>query len=254
LKLARTTITAIYVFDTSWQAFLKLEHKQYPEAAGNDLCHAIDPLIRYESYVRTIVARHVTLVQEFKGTDVALQPMLAAGGSRSLTEDEHRVLTYRGNLSSCVVLEIESFYLFSKIFLDRIAIFIEHYFGKLRNVSVHSHDKLFKNHINFMQGHDVVVPAEFGATLLDLKRRIADFRDYQIAHEQGMRTIRGATWIPGGEPRIIMAPAHPSTRKIGTIQAESEDLGLLTREIDKYIDIVQGIIVSNRHRSHLLRK
>ena len=210
--MAATTFTAIYVFDTRWQAFLKAEHEHYPEAAGNDLCHAIDPLIRYESYLRTIAARHGSLAQEFKGTDVILQPMLAAGGSRSLTEDEQRVLTYRGNLSGCVVLEIESFYLFSKIFLDRIAIFLEHYFGRLRNVSVHSHDKLAKNHLKFMHGHKVAVPAGFGAVLLDLKRRLADFRDYQIAHEQSMRTLRGATWTPGGEPRIFMAPAHPSTR------------------------------------------
>ena len=251
--MAGSTFNALYVFDTRWQAFLKLEHSHYPEAGRNDLCHAISPLIRYEQYLRTIVARHSSLVQEFKRSEIAFQPMFSAGGSRSLTEDEQRLLTYRGNLSSCVVLEIESFYLFSKIFLDRIAIFLEHYFGKLRNVSVHSHDKLAKNHINFVQGHEIAAPVEFGSVLLNLKRRIADFRDYQIAHEQGMRTLRGATWTAGGEPRIIMAPAHPSTRKTGTLQAESEDLGTLTGEIDTYIDIVQGIIIVNRHRSHMLR-
>ena len=243
--------TAVFVFNTKWQTFLRVEHEHYPEAAGNDLCHAVDPLIRYEQYVRTIAARHGSLVQEFRSTDAVFQPLTSGSANKVLTEGEMRLLTHRGNLSSCIALEIETFYLISKILLDRIARFLEHYFGKVRDVSVHSHDKLTKNHTRFMLGHAVSVPKGFDAILLDLKRRIADFRDYQIAHEQGLHTIRGSTWIPGGEPRIIMAPAHPSTRRSGTVQAESEDISVLMGEIDRYIDVVQSIVVSNRVRSRL---
>jgi hypothetical protein len=237
-----------------WRDFLRAESPNYAQSGLNRLCHAVDPLVRYEWYVRTIFSRHSVLTREFQLLSGGFQDMLtgASRGGHQLSSEQQRLLLRRGQLSGHISMEIETFYLFAKILLDRIAIFIEHYFGQLRGVSIHSHDKLTKNLPRFLRGHSMDAPHGLQSTLSEVKRRIADFRDYQIAHEQGSQTIRGTLWKPGEEPRLVMAPAHPSTRKEGTVQAESESLGVLVAEIDFYIDCVQALVAANRDRCRFL--
>jgi hypothetical protein len=236
-----------------WREFLHAEFPNFADTARNRLCHAVDPLIRYEWYVRTIFFRHGALVREFQLLDSDFQEFIA-GGSRGgqPTIDQQQLLLRRGQISNNIAMDIETFYVFAKIFLDRIAIFVEHYFGQLRGVSIHSHDKLAKNLLGFLQGHSIDASPGLQSTLSELKRRIANFRDYQIAHEQGSQTIRGTLWKPGEEPRLVMAPAHPSTRKEGTVQAESESLCVLVAEIDLYIDCVRELGAANRDRCSFL--
>jgi hypothetical protein len=88
-------------------------------------------------------------------------------------------------------LEVESFYAFAKILLDRVAYF----FGKPKTAWGSSYNKLIT------ENRQVLV--ERGAARLvelldELQRRIADVRTLLIEHQSDPRWGRGTTWGEGG--------------------------------------------------------
>jgi len=112
-------------------------------------------------------------------------------------------------------LEIESFYLFSKILLDKIARFTQFFFGQIRAKPLTSHDDLAKHLDDYVAQYQLQLPVGFRDSVQNLKVQIADFRDHFIAHEQSPRTQRGTTW-QNAEPgrltlnRVYQRPTDPS--------------------------------------------
>jgi hypothetical protein len=91
-------------------------------------------------------------------------------------------------------LEIEAFYLFAKILLDKISLAIQFYFGTARSLSLASHDNLTKHIEAYAGTKGLTINPELVEHIRKLKEDISDFRDHQIQHiidyRQG-RTIRG---------------------------------------------------------------
>ena len=77
-------------------------------------------------------------------------------------------------------------------------------------------------------------------TLRELKRDIADYRDYQIAHEKGARTMRGTLINPGTRPSMTMSSRNGR---------QSGDIDALMVLIEKYISQVIDLTVTNRAKS-----
>src|SRR5262249_60032967 len=98
--------------------------------------------------------------------------------------------------------EIEICLLFAKILLDKIAQFIEDFFGVARGASLRSHDKWCKAVKEYSQAKGLEMPAGISETMDRLRSVVADYRDKQITHFQNPRafhvthiTREGATQI-----------------------------------------------------------
>jgi hypothetical protein len=223
-----------------WRAFLAAEAEHCSESQLIRLCSATEGAIRYESYLRMIRVRHASILRGLKSLDADIEPMTVADAT---------LLERRGQFASGVTLEIETFYLFAKIYLDSIAQFVGRYFGPLRGLSTKSHDQLTKNFRAFREGHRLEVPDGVERQLIDLKHRIAEFRRCDTRHELAEETIRDLLERPGENLSPDVAVAHPANRWVGSVEDESKSLEDLASCLDVYTDAIHDLVFSTRARS-----
>lgn len=170
-----------------------------------------------------------------------------------MTAEYSTLLARRTEFTSGLELEIETFYLFAKIYLHRIAQFLGRYFGNLRGVSTKSHDQLTRNFQAFRDGHGLEVPEGFEQRLIDLKHRIANDRGAQMAYESSEEKGRGLIGQTAEELRLVTTPAQADDRRTHATQAESEELRDLASAIDAYCEAVQVLVSATRARSQSLK-
>jgi hypothetical protein len=166
-----------------------------------------------------------------------------SGEVHCLTEEEVELYSKGAQIGTILQLEIESFYLFAKILLDETEHAIENYFGQARRLPIKSHDDLAKKIDAYTTAHGLCVAQDLRMALSDLKNRIADFRDKQIAHEKSPRTMRGGlTWGPDGEVNAVSTRIFP---KPGEEQVNSESLNTLMDAVDAYLRMVISFLETN---------
>jgi hypothetical protein len=110
-------------------------------------------------------------------------------------------------------LEIESFYLFAKILLDKIAHALEFYFGLGRKKSLDSHDGLVKNFAQYAEVKCLTLPSDFMTIAARLKTDVSDYRDYEIAHEKSPRRMSGTVFDAEGRMRIVATSLYPTEQR-----------------------------------------
>jgi len=106
-------------------------------------------------------------------------------------------------------LEIESFYLFAKILLDKVAHFVEFYFGQGQGCSLVSQDQFVKNLPTHAALKGIKFTDRFAETMKTLKQDISDHRDYQIAHEASPKTLHGTLFDAEGKTKIFSNRLYP---------------------------------------------
>jgi hypothetical protein len=94
------------------------------------------------------------------------------------------------------------------------------------------------------------VPEGFEQRLIDLRDRIAEFRDDQSVNYAVEGTDLGILGESGEE---LGTPAHPAHRWVGTMHVESEELNGLGSALDEYCEAVQAIVFTTRARSRSLK-
>jgi hypothetical protein len=155
--------------------------------------------------------------------------------------DEARCL----NLS--VQLEVESYYLFAKIVLDDVARAIEYYFGPEQRLSLDSHDDLHRCFRAYAAAKGLSVSEALIASVGDLKIRVCDYRDQQIAHEKSPRTMHG-TLFENGIARPVLTRLYPRETDH---QAVAEPLDALRASLDAHFDLVADFLAANETKTKL---
>lgn len=145
-------------------------------------------------------------------------------------------------------LEIESYYLFAKILLDKIAHAVEYYFGKGRGVSLDSHDDLVKKLPGYAGQKSLIISDEFIKTATLLKKAISDYRDYEIAHEKSPRRITGTALSVDGRATLFSTSLYPTAKDV---QVNSTNVKELMIQIEVFIQAVIGVLKENRDRTAL---
>jgi hypothetical protein len=174
----------------------------------------------------------------------------APEGTRELTADEFEQLQAHSRLAQSVHLEIESFYLFAKILLDKFALFVQDYFGKVEGCPLTSHDKLSKNIHGFAQAREIGLPDGLAEGCVWLKEHISDFRDKQISHMQNPRSMYVTMFnLDNPNARIGITNLYPNERELQRSQVESEELPSLLEQLYTYIDQICELVTSNRLRT-----
>lgn len=181
--------------------FIETEREQYSNGDNNVFASSLGQALRYYGFLMIIAERYKKTCRKMTSTFNKI--MNSSVNYHPMTTEENRLYEESNRLNTQIQLEIESFYLFAKIFLDKIALFIEKYFGQSRGISITSHDKWTKDHNKFCLNKDLTCPASFSKSIIFLKEHIVDYRDKQIVHLYNQRTIKGIAWDVTKSSRII---------------------------------------------------
>jgi hypothetical protein len=208
---------------------------------------AFGHISRYFVFLHYIVERYQAVSRDYVENMKTINEMFQRGVSGdSFTKEEAAILDQGTVLHDRLHLEIESFYLFAKIFLDKVAHFLEFYFGQDRGRSLDSHDQLVKNIASYSESKGLALPTEFLELAETLKRAISDHRDYQIAHEKSPRTMYGTLYDLDGKTRITQVRLNPTDRDQ---QVESTPLEELLAAAERYLRIAIEIVKNDQRRS-----
>lgn len=236
---------------TRLSVFAYGERTRLPEDGVHRFVPAMGKVEKYAYFLEIVVARHQALVMQHaelaKKATAFMQP---GGGRRTMSTEEVEIHWQMSSLAQLIHLEVETYYLFAKILLDKVAHFIEHAFGTVRRMPLDSHDKLTKHLKAYVSAKVLKCPNGFFDELVSLKRRISDFRDHQIAHEKSPYMTHGTVWGPSQQPRIaLVAFPSPGARSMGTDAVYSEELANLHTAIHVHIGHLIEFYELNREKS-----
>jgi hypothetical protein len=228
-------------------AFIGTEREHYVEDDDYRVAFSLGQVRRYLHFVEIIQERYRVVndkvVERFrqKISDASSNP-----GIRQLTAEEVVEHEKDAERHAVLHLEIESYFLFAKILLDKVAQFIEDFFGTARGMSLRSHDKWCKSLDAYTQIKKLDVPVGMDEVMHRLRAIIADYRDKQIAHFQNPRAGFGTHISGEGATQIGIDAYFPKEAdKSVTSPTTDEASGL----IDTYISQLIELIESNRVRS-----
>jgi hypothetical protein len=240
--------------------FIYAEREKYANRDGNLFSTSLGQALRYYDFLLIVTDRYekastklVSTLKEMLKLARELNPA-KDGEPATMNDEQMRLMEEESRLTNLVHLEIESFYMFAKIFLDKIALFIQNYFGTARGISLVSHHKLANKHGEFRLAKDLVYPQGFSQSVIFLKEHICDYRDKQISHLYDQKIIRGTSWGDAKQMKIISAQIYP-TETGNKVQAQSsQEIPELMRAIDIYIQHLITLIESNRAKTRFKLK
>lgn len=193
-----------------------------------------------------IVSRYKAISEGFMQNTRAMQATVRPG-THPMTDEQTQIREEAVYIQRELRLEVRCFYVFAKILLDKIARFIEFYFGQARRLSLGSHDKLTRNLAEFCSAQGLSLPKDFLDTAGDLKGRVSDYRDKQIAHDQGGR-LEGTGFNESGETRLVRSGIGPGPLNEAL---DSEPLPNLTEALDEYVTVFLDFLKRNESKARL---
>lgn len=233
--------------------FIWGEREKYNGKDNNRFAFSLGQAVQYYEYLLLIANRYEKVSREFVSNIKRFQAQ-CEGKSGKLSPTQMTLLQEQRDLSMAIHLEIESFYIFAKVLMDKLAHFIQDYFGNVRGCSLASHNKLTNNYERFASEKGIVYPARFADILAQLQEHISEYRDKQITHLKNPRSIRGTSFGEGGETRIVTSYLYPNDREVSRRAVESKPIPNLMQAIDRYLQQVIEIVRLNREKSRFALK
>ena len=233
-------------------SFISIERNRFETQHNNMFGFAFSQIARYYEFLLLISERYEQasrlFIANFKEFQAALDKR---PGSHTMTQKQLKIQEKGREITTELHFEIESFYLFAKILLDKISRAVEFYFGQVRGLSLDSHDLLYKNLSKFSSSKRLVLNKDLMENIKKLKEEISDFRDYQIAHHKSPRTARGTIFSASGKTRMLLSNIYPTSKDK---QIESKAVKDLLDLIDNYIGKVIAFLKANRDKTNLRLK
>jgi hypothetical protein len=193
--------------------FVEAERSRFSDPRENRFVLAFGEVIRYQRFLSLILDRYREASREVSDNLQALQAEAAAHapGERQATSRELGLWEKNRVAGERLHLEIESFFLFGKMMLDRSASAVECYFGQGRGTSLASFDKLGRNFARYCEQKGLGPPSS-GMTelMVGLQAQLSDARDKEIAHVHLTSRIVGTTVSATG--RNVACADSPSLR------------------------------------------
>ena len=144
-----------------FEEFAVSERNLYSGEDNNRVGLALAQVGRYLRFVAITEDRYLQVSREVaKKFWESIEATKGQSGTRTLTKKEIAELEEDGRRSLLLHYEIESFFLFSKILLDKCAQFVEDYFGGERGLSRQPHREWCKVLNEYVKAKKLNVPDE----------------------------------------------------------------------------------------------
>lgn len=228
--------------------FIQSERDRFETRHNNIFSFSFSSIITYLEYLEIIFDRY-----QKSSSDTIINSKLIresfAGTNGPIPKEHLLLLEENRRISRGLHLEIESFYLFSKILLDKVTQAIEYYFGPLRSYSLDSHDDFTKNIQKYAEAKNLNINSEFVALVEKCKLLISDYRDKNVSHEKSPRTMKGTSYsLETGKTKMFLNRIYPKDTEE---QTESIPLDELFSLIDEYIDALIEFLNANLDKTSL---
>ncbi len=235
-----------------WLAFVQGERDRYATYDNNRFAIGGANVSRYYEYLIVILGRYESVSRTLNANFEAFNASISLKGAKSgkLDAKEMGLLAEGDRLSMLAHLEIEAFYVFAKILLDRLANFLKMYFGQGHAISLASHDKLAKHLSEYAALKSLTLPPRLNDTLTYLREHLIEFRDKQITHQHNLRVLRGTGTAAEGATMLI-SHLYPKPNDAG---AQSVRVHELFDAVNRYVDRIIELITLNRCHSRLTLK
>jgi hypothetical protein len=219
------------------------------DAAG--LHGAFGHIVRGYRYLELIHARHVPTAKRYKellAQLIARMDPAFDGGAIAYDDEMAAMDEEMGDLLDVAHVDLETFYMFAKIVLERVAQYVELYFGSEPKLSIRTHDKMRANFDEFRSRRGIIVPDGF-------KDAFTHVHDMVFTHQSESAT---------NDARVAQSPsdlmiAHtdnkpgPNGAAPGVMRL-SLTTGQLLNVVDAYLREALELIRANPNRAKMLRK
>lgn len=225
--------------------FVQENRARFEIQRDNAFAMAWGKVFRRGEFLEVIKLRHAEASAGFIEMTNRQRELTPVG--QGTVSPELAAVMQRGSAFAKIVhLDNESFYHFAKVVLDDVARAIEFTFETERGISLRSHDKWVKQANAYCIAKGLDLSQELLRRMADMKGRICDVRDKQLAHEQSPRTMSGTAFVPGKGARILATQLYPRGNDPKQWDAETPD-DLLDALYD-YLNAVADFLVLNRER------
>lgn len=231
--------------------FIWEHRKRFEVRHNNYFGFSFSDIQRYYSFLELIQEKFPALYdRNCRNAEKSLKIINKLKSSGPIS-DEHQVLIDEAiKISNEILFQVECFFLFSKILLDKIARSIELYFGPSSKLSLDSHDDLVKFFPKYCVVKDIELSDSFVSISKQLKEQVSDFRDYQIAHNKSPRTIKFPNLGKPKSASMKLSKLYPNDTDM---QFESSETGNVLNLIEQYIVEVINLLKSNEEKTTLKR-
>jgi len=225
-----------------FEAFAIEERRRYEDDDDNKVGMSLSQMGRYLRFAAIAESRYRSSSRRFiEDTNARLKntpPGVTELSAEQIAEHE---------LSAAQGLElhydIECFVIMTKVLLDKVAHFIEDFFGKARAASLHSHHKLCLNLAQYGAEKMLVLPDEMSQLAQMLQDIVVEYRDKNITHFKNPRAAHATLFSANGEVQIATIMIYPSSRDR---QSTSPTIADVVEMVDKYLGHVFDLV--DRHR------
>ena len=217
----------------------------------NLLNTSIGAWLRYYGFLQIVRARYQQATVEFVE---AMQRQYEArksepSGSRPVTPEELAEMQRTTEIGNRLHLEIESFYIFANILLDRIASTFRFYFWKKpqwnhRQLTSHMERICTKKQLTVTPNCILQMPA-------DLEKQIVSYRNTRIEHVEEPRLQFATMWNSDKKTKISPIFLYPQPGEAESQQNPTGDLEEILRLLDSYVVAMLDFFDANADKSIL---
>lgn len=229
--------------------FIHQERNRFSDRRNNSVAFSFGQITRYHNFLQIILQRYKEASKDFIANTKQLQEHAKNGGG-TMGNEMQAIWETSLTLTDDLHLQMESFYLFSKIMLDKTSQAVEHYYGNERGISLVSHHKLSQCFPEYTKMKGLSNPSEFLLNLIaELQEKICDFRDDIITHMNNPRSMKATMFqFDTGETWISEHKVYP---KDGEIQNQGLAPTRLIKALEQYIEEMINYIRQNKDKAKL---
>jgi hypothetical protein len=254
-RLAKSHLTTmadetIDLGENKLSEFIGRERDQYEDL--NMFAFALGQVDRYYRFLHIIHERYAELSARFVENTKRHMALSKELGSGPVGPEMWKLQVESRELGQRLHLEIESFFLFGAIFLDRAAsFFVTYYGGPKKRKGVTMRYVLNEQLVDFADERGMVLPDGLTDVMTLLEDELAKYRNKQITHDDNPRSMYATTFDANGNTAIAKPKLYP---REGDEHVESAKLPDLIEAIEKYTDLFILLIETNRAESELRLK
>jgi hypothetical protein len=236
------------------------ERLRHPDTLTTNILNAsLNAWYRYYRFLQILIARYTqtavayveALLQEneriwaqAKKADEAGQP-----ATWPVTREELTEMRRMAEIALTLHLEIESFFVFANILLDRVASACRYYFWKRADWNhwqlTHNLEKVCaKKGLHMPDLGLLKMPSELGA-------KIVAYRNTRVEHVEEPRLHYATMWGPDKKPKIYPILLYPTEGEAKSMQKPSGDIDEIMALLDHYMTSMLDFFDANAEKSVL---
>ncbi len=226
--------------------FVSYQMERLGNRQGNVISFVLMNVGEYRSMLLRVLGRYSPLNDRYLKTVDELTQSLGSG-SGEFSPAQQELFNRQLELSSALRQEIETFYVFARILLDKITQATRACFGPGKGMTA-SHRQFMNVFPGYLGARNLSTPAnEFMHLMRDFENRIMDFRDDVIVHEKSPRGMKGLGW--NNEERLTYLTYNRLFPRPTDSQIDGRPPPELMDQLETYLDLWTGWLVANQDKT-----